>query len=117
MLELSDAGYAVEGVADGEQGLAFLRSQAVDLVICDVQLPAMSGFELIECARAELTAASTPRFILLTAYGDALIRQQADALGVSYLFIKPVDYDALGACLRRMFPSRSGSQGSAAAAT
>ena len=46
--ELRDHGFLVEGALDGESALALIRSTEPDLVVCDMQLPGMSGLELQE---------------------------------------------------------------------
>ena len=48
---LSEAGYSVSHVSDGNTGLAFLMDGIYDLAIIDIMLPGLDGFSIIECIR------------------------------------------------------------------
>ena len=50
---LREAGYAVDATADGEEGLWYGRSNPYDLIILDLMLPGLSGFEILETLREE----------------------------------------------------------------
>lgn len=50
--ELAFAGYRVLQARDGAEGLTVIREQQPDLVVCDVSMPRMSGFELLEAVNA-----------------------------------------------------------------
>src|SRR5262249_28160653 len=56
-------GYEVAVAADGAEGLARIRSDVPDLVICDVQMPLMDGFATLESVRADASTATLP-FVL-----------------------------------------------------
>ena len=60
---LRRAGHAVKVAASGEAGLALYRAMPCDLVITDVEMPGMEGFELIECLRH---AEPRPRIIAIS---------------------------------------------------
>jgi DNA-binding response OmpR family regulator len=59
---LREAGYAVDAVKTGEDGLAYLTSNPYDAAVADIMLPGMDGLEMIERARAKKV--STPILIL-----------------------------------------------------
>jgi len=70
-LKLRNAGYDVLTAADGEEGVEVARQQRPDLVICDFQMPYMTGLELCrELARSPATAPIP--VLILTARGYAL---------------------------------------------
>ena len=65
---LSDFGYTVNTATDAEQGLKKCRTTAPDMIILDVMLPVMNGFDL--CKR--IRQSSTVPIIMLTARGDLM---------------------------------------------
>jgi DNA-binding response OmpR family regulator len=94
--ELTDRGYEVILAYDGVEGLAAIRRAEPDLVISDICMPLMSGFEVLErltihapCPR------SIPPFIFLTALTDRDFRLEGRKLGADDYFTKPVDFDRL----------------------
>jgi CheY-like chemotaxis protein len=93
--ELREAGYAVIEAADGQSGLEIIRKGGVSLVYCDVQLPGMDGFELLEQMSLLLEVDVRPPVVLLTAFGDSQSRHRAVELGAKGLLVKPVDYAEL----------------------
>lgn len=93
--ELTDRGYEVEVAYDGQEGYAAIFETAPDLVLSDVIMPAMSGFDILE----RLTAAApwlrgTP-FVFLTGLSDRDIEFKARQLGAVDLVTKPIDFDVL----------------------
>ena len=59
---LREAGYAVDAVGDGAQGLEFAEAEAHDLVILDIMLPQVDGFSLLQDLRAQQI--TTPVLVL-----------------------------------------------------
>lgn len=92
MLELSSGDYEVLGVPSAEEGFLELRRTPFDLVITDVRLPGMSGFELVRKVRE--FRPEVP-IIMITAYSSAQGKQEAEQLGVARYFQKPLDAEAL----------------------
>jgi DNA-binding response OmpR family regulator len=97
MLELTNRNYRVLGVPSAEEGLLELRrrtrqGEPFDLLITDVRLPGMSGFELARKVR-ELRA-DLP-IMIITAYASAQGRKEAEQLSVHRYFEKPLDTDAM----------------------
>src|SRR5262249_12796701 len=80
--------------ADGAEGLARIRSDVPDLVICDVQMPLMDGFATLESVRADASTATLP-FVLLTALGDRDNVRRGMRLGADDFLSKPVRADEL----------------------
>ena len=74
---LVDAGYEVIGVDDGRKALDTARSLHPDIVLLDVMLPAMDGFEVLASLKAEVDTASVP-VIMVTA--KAQKQDQAEAM-------------------------------------
>jgi len=83
--ELSGDGYRIETAADGESGLAAARRGQFDLILLDVQLPGMNGFEISRQLQADPRVAGVP-IIFLTARGTLEDRLTGfEAGGVDYL--------------------------------
>lgn len=82
-------GYHVLTAADGLDGLALARSESPDLVLCDIMLPGMDGYEILARLRADAATSSIP-FIFLTAKGDAPDIRTGMKLGADDYLPKPV---------------------------
>jgi CheY-like chemotaxis protein len=81
--------FRVSMAEDGPSALAFLRANRdVALVLMDVNLPGMSGLDVMEEARKDLELARLP-FVVLTATGQSANRERARALGAAGFVTKP----------------------------
>lgn len=85
---LLEEGYAVETAPSGESGIRILRSRAPDLVILDMRLPGMNGFEAFEAIHA-----LEPKLpiIIMTAYGTTETAIEATKMGAFDYILKPFD--------------------------
>ncbi len=98
---LAAEGYEVITAADGEEGLAAARTLTPDLILLDVMMPKVDGFEVCRQLRADPAFPFTP-IILVTAMADSKdIVAGLEAGGDEYL-TKPVDHAALAARVRSM---------------
>ncbi len=79
-------GYEVDIAGDGEEGLAKVKSKAYDLVLLDIMLPKLSGFDVCKGARA--AGVKTP-IILLTARGEEIDKVLGLELGADDYITKP----------------------------
>lgn len=84
--------YEIYEAADGEAALELLDHQAVDLMIVDIQMPRMDGYELVEAIRE--SGDQTP-VIFLTAMSDFGHKKKGFALGIDDYLTKPIDYEEL----------------------
>lgn len=94
-LRLARAGFEVRDAADGRVGLAALRGSLWDLVLLDLVMPELDGFEFLSVLRAGAT--QLPPVVVITQYDDASNRQRALALGAAR-------YVGKSAALDRTFP-------------
>jgi DNA-binding response OmpR family regulator len=100
-LHLSSAGYAVEAAEDAiEAGYAVLKG-APDLIVCDVSMPHMDGFELAAALRADGSVPRVP-IIFLTSAEEGEVR--ARELGAAEFLLKPVRLEELLAAVNRHLP-------------
>jgi DNA-binding NarL/FixJ family response regulator len=81
-------GYQTITARDGAEGLAAAKRELPDLVLCDVMMPAMDGYAVLEALRAESTTVSIP-FIFLTAKGDRRDLRTGMDLGADDYLSKP----------------------------
>jgi DNA-binding response OmpR family regulator len=98
--ELTDRGFAVDLAHDGRQGLGAILDRPPDLVLCDISMPFMSGFDVL--ARVTETASAFDRvpFVFLTALTDRENELKGRQLGADDYVSKPVDFDILEAIIR-----------------
>jgi len=92
MLELSNQDCEVLAVPSAEEGLLELRRAQFDLLITDVRLPGMSGFDLVR--RVKGLGRDVP-VIMITAYSSSQGKKEAAELGVYRYFQKPLDTDSV----------------------
>ena len=79
---------------DGVEGLAAARLHQPALVISDVRMPAMDGFELCAAIRADQALHATP-VILLTSLADEQSRKKGKLVGATAFLTKPVSVEEL----------------------
>ena len=92
---LGDAGYQVSGAANGEQALLSVSQHAPDLIVLDVRMPGMSGFDVSRALQRNATTATIP-VIFLSAASDPDDRIQGfDAGGVDFIAKPFVDDEVL----------------------
>src|SRR4030095_9995865 len=98
---LAAEGYEVITAADGDEGLATARQQTPDLILLDVMMPKLDGFEVCRQLRADAGFPFTP-IIMVTAMADSRdVVAGLEAGGDEYL-TKPVDHAALAARVNSM---------------
>ena len=98
---LGSEGYEVITAADGEEGSAAARQLTPDLILLDVMMPKLDGFEVCRRLRADAAFPFTP-IIMVTAMADSKdVVAGLEAGGDEYL-TKPVDHAALAARVRSM---------------
>ncbi len=86
---LAGAGYSVPCVEGGEQALAFLRDNRVDLVLLDIVMPGMDGFETLKAIRQVGKHSDVP-IVFLTALNDLETHRKAMEVGVDDFLTKPI---------------------------
>jgi two-component system cell cycle response regulator DivK len=91
---LQRRGYEVLTAVDGESGLALTKSETPALVLMDMSLPGIDGWEATRQLKADPVTRAIP-VIALTAHAMAGDREQALAAGCDDFDIKPIDLDRL----------------------
>jgi DNA-binding response OmpR family regulator len=85
---LNREGYDVSTVFDGEAALQRLRSDPPDIMILDVMLPKLNGFEVLKLVKADPALKALP-VMILTAKGQTHDRRMAEEIGASAFITKP----------------------------
>ena len=97
--ELEDDGVELVTAADGEEALAMARQLRPAVLLLDVMMPRVNGFEVCRQLKGEL-AADAPLIVLLTAKGQAFDRERGVEDGADRYITKPFDPDDLLAVVR-----------------
>jgi DNA-binding NarL/FixJ family response regulator len=86
--------FQVADAPNGLIGLDLARSDPPDLVICDIMMPELDGYEVLETLRADKATATIP-FIFLTAKGERVDQRAGMSIGADDYLTKPVAKDDL----------------------
>ncbi|MEM8772549.1 MAG: response regulator [Pseudomonadota bacterium] len=89
--KLCAAGYQVETAENGAEALEKLRTAGADLVISDIEMPVMDGFDLTRNIRSDRTIAETP-IIVITASDHAEAVDRVFAEGATSFLAKPINW-------------------------
>jgi DNA-binding NarL/FixJ family response regulator len=99
--ELSDrGGFEIVLAYDGQEGLAAILRERPDLVLSDISMPALSGFDVLEKLSAMAPNFAHIPFIFLTALADRDNELRGRQLGADDYVLKPVDFDILESIVR-----------------
>jgi CheY-like chemotaxis protein len=88
---LGYVGYAVHEAASGQAALEFVRAGAPDLIIAEILMPSMDGYELVRELRSDPVGAQIPVIFCTATYGQEEVRRLAHACGVSQVMVKPCE--------------------------
>lgn len=92
ILELK--GYNVISATNGAEALRILGQERPDVILCDIMMPVMDGYDLLRHARADENLRTVP-FIFLTARASPQDHREARSIGVDDYLVKPVDPEDL----------------------
>jgi DNA-binding NarL/FixJ family response regulator len=98
---LSDAGFDITTAADGEEGLQLVKHQTFDLIIADIMMPRMDGFEMVEQIQQDPRSAHIP-VVMLSAKGETSDRIHGLRAGANAFMVKPFELEELTAQLEAL---------------
>ena len=98
---LKGAGYRVIEATDGNEALDYARSNDVNLVLTDVNMPNMDGISLIRALRSLSRYKFTP-LLMLTTESSLEKKQQGKAAGATGWIVKPFDPEKLVNTIRKV---------------
>jgi DNA-binding response OmpR family regulator len=93
-MTLELAGYRVYTAATGIEALSVLQAQLIDLIITDIEMPQLDGYQLCRRVRADDQWSAVP-LLVLSAHGDEEDMRYAKALGASDYLLKPIEPEDL----------------------
>ena len=91
-IRLSAEGYNVYSAGDGEEALKLMEGNQIDIMIVDVMMPKMDGYELVKMVRE--TDSQIPA-IMVTAKGSIQDKAKGFNVGIDDYMVKPVEFDEL----------------------
>ena len=100
---LAGTGYAITEAEDGEQALAAVAKERPDLILMEIQLPSMDGYEAMRRIRTNPTLLSIP-IIAVTSFTPSGEEQKARAAGCDDFVPKPYSPRELLAKIRQYIP-------------
>jgi CheY-like chemotaxis protein len=111
---LERSGFRVLSAASGPEALEVLKSAPIDLVLLDIMMPGMTGFEVLKTVRLSRSPAALP-VIMVTAKTDSEDVIEALSLGANDYVTKPVDYPVALARIRKELGIRQAARAEATA--
>ena len=86
--ELSSEGYLVDNASDGDEAITILQNKPFDLVLLDIKMPRVDGFEVLKFIKKNSPAI---KVIMLTAFADLKNAIESKKLGAEDFISKPYD--------------------------
>ena len=102
---LKKNGYSVDSVFNGEEALDYMEYDEYDLVILDIMMPKVNGFEVVKKLRSREN--HTP-ILILTARDSSEDKVQGLDLGADDYIVKPFDFNELAARIRKIMRRKYG---------
>lgn len=87
-------GYRVVQATDGEEGLSLARKERPDLILLDLMLPRLDGWEVLNCLQASAVLKRVP-VAVITASANSEEKDRACRLGAADYLIKPMSAEEL----------------------
>jgi CheY-like chemotaxis protein len=97
---LEDVGYRVTTADDGNKALEELKRETPDLIMTDLRMQPMNGFEFFQEVKKVPAYAKIP-FFFMTAINDPLASKYSETLGVDAYITKPVDLEELSDLIQK----------------
>jgi len=95
--------YTVFPFTSGKDALDFLKTNTIDLILLDYEMPGMTGYEVLINIRMHQNTKATP-VVFLTGATNERMRQEMMGRGATDYLTKPVDPDALKNCIKKYLP-------------
>jgi len=106
---LQPGGYATLSVASGEEALASIAQRQPDLILLDIMMPGMDGYEVAGILKADPATSNIP-VIMVTAQADRAARLASLTAGAEDILAKPIDRAELWLKIRNLLRLRASSE-------
>ena len=91
---LKKLGHEVRAAADGPEALLAVREYNPEVVLLDIGLPGMDGYEVARCVRSEF-GSSAPLLVAMTGYGQHEVNRHPRRAEFDHHLVKPADMNVL----------------------
>ncbi len=91
-IQLSSEGYNVFSAGDGEEALKLMENNQIDIMVVDIMMPKMDGYELVKTVRESNSQIPA---IMVTAKGTMQDKAKGFLVGIDDYMVKPVEFDEL----------------------
>lgn len=102
---LGDHGYRIETAAGGKEALALLQDERLDLLLLDVVMPGIDGFQVLQAVRKRFSALEFPVIVVTAKHASEDIVQALE-LGANDYISKPIDFAILLARIKTLLASK-----------
>src|SRR5579863_7161844 len=102
---LNHYGYATIAALDGEKGVALVKQEMPDLIICDIRLPKLNGYDIAQLLKNDPELKQIP-LIAVTAYSMVGDRDKIRAAGFDAYIAKPIDPAQFVTQLETLLPTK-----------
>ena len=103
---LTTDGHAVACAFDGPTGLEMAKTGAYDIVVCDIGLPGMDGYQVIRHLKEDQVS-PVPYCMAMTGYDNPDYRARAEEVGFDLYLVKPVSIEKLREIISCQFPAKT----------
>lgn len=93
--ELAEAGYRTISTLDGASALAALDEATPDLILCDISMPGLTGYDVLRAVRGGRPELADTPFVFLTALADRGEIVEGKKAGADDYLVKPIDFDLM----------------------
>lgn len=104
---LERAGFQMISAHNGREAVKLARRELPQLIICDVMMPDMDGWEVLRQIQATEATREIP-VILLSGNAELMAKEESLRSGAAFLLVKPISPDQLLTLVRRLIPGTGG---------
>ena len=104
-ITLEMSGYEVDVAADGQEALEKIDAQPPDLILLDIKMPRLNGWQVCERVKSDESTKRIP-IIMITAFGQKEARQRSMELGADEFIAKPFETPSLLELVKKLLNNR-----------